>query len=103
MTELELIRIYNVGRMRGLLPNTEDMNKYVYDELINATPKEYDTWYLIYGTYSSSGILEKCFQCNLNSFAWSDVKDLLLIDSTQKQKTFNKKYLKYLKNKRSKW
>lgn len=102
MSELELIKIYTIGRNRGFLPNTDKLNSFIYDELINKCKEEdLDAWYLIYSQYSTSGILEKCFQCNLNCFSWYDTK--LLMDSTRKFKTMKKINGRYLRNKRSKY
>ncbi len=101
MTEQELIKIYKVGRKLGYLPNSIELNSFVYDELINKT-KYVDTWYLIYGTYSSSGILEFKFQNakSKNFFTWQEVK-YLMEDKTNNY--YTKMYTSYLKNKRSKY
>ncbi len=101
MNEQELIKIYKAGRILGFLPCSQELNSFVYDELINRT-KHIDTWYLIYGTYSSSGILEFKFQNpkSKNYFTWQEVKYLL---EDKSDKYYTKIYTSYLKNKRSKY
>ena len=102
MEERRLVAIYKIGRNKGYLPNTEDLNKFVYDELINecwGKDELLDLWYTIYGTYSKSGILEKCYQLNLKDFSWCDVHNLMVENN---QRTLKSAYGKYLKNRRSK-
>lgn len=87
--------------MLGYLPNSQEMNEYVWDELINHT-QYVDTWYLIYATYSSTGILEFKFQ-NVKSkefFTWQEVKYLM---EEKSNSYYTKMYSSYLKNKRSKY
>lgn len=101
MSELGLIQIYNEGRLKGMLPNSVELNEFVWDELINKT-KYYDTWYSIYSTYSSVGMLEYCFQNNCNSFTWRQIEQLFKSDKSNRDVILKKLYGKFLTNKRSK-
>lgn len=105
MNESKLIQIYKIGRDKGLLPNSQELNEFIYDELINEcwnSSELLDLWYTIYGSYSKSGILEFKYQNRMskNNFTWMEIK-FLLEESTNT--TTKKRYQKYLKNKRSKY
>ena len=105
MTEKDLIKLYKTGRGLGFTPNSQELNSYIYDELINVFKEDtelIDTWYKIYASYSSTGILELKFQNkkSKNYFTWCEVK-FLMEDNTNT--TLKNHYLKYLKNRRSKY
>ena len=105
MTEQDLIKIYRTGRGLGFTPNSQELNSYVYDELINIFKDDNELinlWYTIYGQYSSCGILELKFQRrhSKNYFTWNEAKFLLEENTNTTLKNY---YLKFLKNKRSKY
>lgn len=102
MKEFDLIEVYGSGRNAHFLPNTKQLDDYVYKELMKICTKEdFKLWIGIYRQYSKWGILEKYYQLGMSEFSWYDIH--LLLCCKQNFKILLKQRDRFLKNKRSKY
>lgn len=105
LSESKLLEIYGVGRDLGFLPNTPKLDTFVIESILNNLkkyPSDVECWIMIYNNYSRIGALEYCYQKHMNELNRGMIEAFNRYKNSKKKKDIEK-YLKYLKNARSKY